>query len=60
MDLMYYCEQLMTVTRRSVCVGLLLCVGGWFTACAPARTVRVEDVRVTPVTSADILKAVRE
>jgi thiol-disulfide isomerase/thioredoxin len=60
MDLMYYCEQLMTVIRRSVSVGLLLCMGGWFTACAPAKTVRVEDVRVTPVTSADIQKAVRE
>jgi thiol-disulfide isomerase/thioredoxin len=57
---MYYCGQLMTVIRRGVAVGLLLCAGGWLAACAPTKRVRVEDVRVTPVTSADIQKAVRE
>jgi len=57
---MYYCTRFMTGIRRSVARGLLLCAAGWFTACAPAKTVRVEDVRVTPVTSADIQKAVRD
>ena len=50
----------MTVIRRNITVGLLLCLGGWLAACAPAKTVRVEDVRVTPVTAADIQKAVRD
>jgi thiol-disulfide isomerase/thioredoxin len=50
----------MTVIRRSITLGLLLCVGGWLAACTPAKTARVEDVRVTPVTAADIQKAVRE
>lgn len=60
MDFMYYDRQFMTGIRRSVATGLLLCVGGWFSACAPTKTVRVEDVRVTPVASADIQKAVRD
>src|ERR1017187_9692499 len=50
----------MTIIRRSIAVGILLCAGGWYAACAPTRTVRVEDVRVTPVTAADIQKAVRD
>src|SRR5580704_6591671 len=50
----------MMVIRRNVTLGLLLGVGGWLVACTPAKTVRVEDVRVTPVTSADIQKAVRD
>jgi thiol-disulfide isomerase/thioredoxin len=50
----------MTVIQRSIAVGLLLCLGGWQAACAPVNTVRVEDVRVTSVTAADIQKAVRD
>ena len=50
----------MTVIRRNITAGALLCLGGWLAACAPVKTVRVEDVRVTPVTAADIQKAVRD
>jgi thiol-disulfide isomerase/thioredoxin len=50
----------MAVMRRNVTAGALLCLGGWLAACAPAKTVRVEDVRVTPVTAADIQQAVRD
>src|SRR5271156_1083442 len=51
----------MTVIRRSIAVGLLLCgVGVWHAACAPTKTVRVEDVQVTPVTAADIQKLVHD
>jgi thiol-disulfide isomerase/thioredoxin len=50
----------MTVIRRSITVGLLVCLGGWHAACAPTKTVRVEDVRVTSVTAADIQKMVHD
>jgi thiol-disulfide isomerase/thioredoxin len=53
-------ETAMTIIRRSVAVGLLVCLGGWYAACAPIKTVRVEDVHVTPVTAADIQKAVHD
>jgi len=50
----------MTVIRRKIALGALVCLGSWLAACGTARTVRVEDVRVTPVTAADIQKAVRD
>jgi len=50
----------MTVIRRSFAACALLCLGGWLAACVPTKTVRVEDVRVTPVTAADIQKMVRD
>src|ERR1035437_6453046 len=50
----------MMVIRRNITAGALLCLSGWLAACAPAKTVRVEDVRVTPVTAADIQQAVRD
>ena len=50
----------MMAIRRNITVGALLCAGAWFAACAPANKVRVEDVRVTPVTAADIQKSVRD
>jgi thiol-disulfide isomerase/thioredoxin len=50
----------MTVIRRSIAVGVLVCLGGWPAVCAPVKTVRVEDVHVTPVTAADIQKSVRD
>jgi thiol-disulfide isomerase/thioredoxin len=48
------------MVRRNSTARALLCLGGWLAACAPVKTVRVEDVRVTPVTAADIQKAVRD
>jgi len=50
----------MTVIRSKRTACALLCLGICFAACAPAKTVRVEDVQVTPVTAADIQKAVRD
>src|SRR5580693_6374853 len=50
----------MTIIRRSIAVGVLVCLGGWYAACATFKTVRVEDVHVTPVTAADIQKAVHD
>ena len=51
----------MTVIRRSITVGILLCLGGWLTACAPTKSaVRIEDIHVTPVTAADIQKMIRD
>jgi len=50
----------MAIIRRKIVVGVLLSLGGWLAACGTAKTVRVEDVRVTPVTAADIQKAVRD
>ncbi len=46
----------MTVTRRIIAAGLLLCAG----CSKPSSTVRIEDVKVTPVTAADLQKAVRD
>ena len=50
----------MAATRRNITVGAVLCLGGWLAIGAVAKTVRVEDVRVTPVTAADIQNAVRD
>ena len=51
----------MRVIRRSITVGILLCLGGWLTACAPTKSaVRIEDIHVTPVTAADIQKMIRD
>ena len=47
-------------TRRKIALGALVCLGGWLAACERAKTVRVEDVRVTPVTAPDIQKLVRD
>jgi thiol-disulfide isomerase/thioredoxin len=50
----------MTIIRRSIAVGLLLCLGSWHAAGGePIKTVRVQDVHVTPATAADIHKAIQ-
>jgi thiol-disulfide isomerase/thioredoxin len=53
-------QPAMTVIRRSVAVAILVCLGSWCAVCAPVKTVRVEDVHVTPVTSADLQKAIHD
>ena len=50
----------MMATRWFRAVGILLCLGVFVVSCGPTNRVRVEDVHVTPVTAADIQRAVRE
>ena len=50
----------MMAIQRFRVVGILMCLGVFHASCGPTSRVRVEDVRVTPVTAADIQRAVRE
>jgi len=46
--------------RRSCAIGVLLGLGVLLTSCARTKSVPVENVSVTPVTSVDVLRAVHD
>jgi thiol-disulfide isomerase/thioredoxin len=50
----------MMAVRRLCVLVVLLGFGAVFVSCERAKVVRVEDVRVTPVTSADVLRVVHD
>jgi thiol-disulfide isomerase/thioredoxin len=50
----------MMAIRRFCAAGIFMGLGVLLASCGPTSRVRVEDVRVTPVTAADIQRAVRE
>ena len=50
----------MVAIRRSIVLGALCSVTLLLVSCAQTKHVSVEDVRVTPVTSADVQRTIRE